>query len=118
MGIRENDCSRCTQSLFSECTFQSMILARWHACWYLCMSGRPMPPMSLGVVNLSKLSLGRVLPHIKVVQALRYVEKNLGGILIGIVCRRYKILGRMFILTIAALPNQEKCPEDHFVKSA
>lgn len=108
MGICENDCSRCTQSLCSGCTFQSMILDRWHACWYLCISGSPMPPMSLGVVSLSKLSLGRDLPHMNVVHAFLYVEKNLGGNLIGIVCRRYRILGRMFILTIAALPNQEK----------
>lgn len=81
------------------------------------MSGSPIPPRSLGVVNLLKLSRGRVFPQIKVVQVFRYMEKKEGGSLIGIVCRIYKILGRIFILIIAALPNHEKCPDDHLVRS-
>lgn len=82
------------------------------------MSGRPMPPRSLGAVSLIKLILGCFFPHIKAMQAVRYVEKNLGGILIGIVCRKYKILGNIFIFMMAALPNHENCPEDHFLRSA
>lgn len=50
-------------------------------------------------------------------QAVRYIEKKADGILIGIICKRYNILGKIFILMIAALPNQEKRPEAHFVKS-
>lgn len=76
-----------------------------------------MPPKSLGAVSCVKLSLGRSLPHIKAVQAFRNVEKNVGGSLIGIVCKRYRILGKIFIFTIAALPNQENCPEGHLFRS-
>lgn len=48
---------------------------------------------------------------------VRKVEKKAGGILIGIVCRKYSILGRIFILMMAALPNQEKSPDAHLFKS-
>lgn len=60
-----------------------------------------MPLLSFGMV-----SLWRSVPQIKSVQAVRYVEKKAGGILIRTVCSKYRILGKMLIFIMAALPNQ------------
>lgn len=51
-GRGDIDCSNWIQSLYLACMFQSMILARWLACWYFLISGSPIPPLSLGDVSL------------------------------------------------------------------
>lgn len=55
------------------------------------MSGRPIPPLSLGMVSLELLNLGCEAFQMKPVHSVRYVEKNEGGSLIGTVCSKYKI---------------------------
>lgn len=64
------DVSNWTQSLILEWIFQSMILVKWQACWYFLKSGRPKPPLSLGIVSFEKLNLGRNVCQINSVHAL------------------------------------------------
>lgn len=75
-----------------------------------------MPPFNLGMVNPSKLNLSFALPHMNAEQALRIEAKKACGSFMGIAWRTYRILG-MFILTMDTLPNHEKSPVDHDLKS-
>lgn len=77
-----------------------------------------MPSLSLGMVSLELLNLRRDVPQMKSVHAFWYIEKNAVGSFIGTFCSRYRILGRMLILRIAALPNQEKSPDGHDFRSS
>lgn len=68
-GTCAKESSIVIQSLVSLWMCQSIILVRWHADWYLWMSGKPKPPFSLGRVILSQLILGDLEAQIKFLQS-------------------------------------------------
>lgn len=77
------------------------------------LSGRPMPPSRLGKDSWDNLILGVLYCKMNWDIMVRIEEKNEWGRLRGIAWRRYKILSKIFVLTEADLPNQDKCSKRH-----